>query len=138
MSAESSTRRAVLRWDGGLRFRGGEVGGPELLLDADGIAAPGPFIALLLAAGACSGADVVSILEKMRIELGEVRLELTATRREEHPRRLLALHLGFHLRGTGLDDVKARRAIDLSIQKYCSVLASLAPDVAVTHELRLA
>ncbi len=134
---ENPIRRVELRWDGGMRFRGGEVGGPETLLDADGRAAPGPFVALVLACGACAASDVVSILAKMRVQLAELRVELVATRRDEHPRRLTALQLIFHLRGAGLTDANAARAVDLSITRYCSVLASLAPDTTVTHAIRL-
>ncbi len=120
-----------------MRFRGREVDGPETLLDADGVAAPGPFIALMLAAGACAASDVVSILAKSRVDLADARVELVAGRRDEHPRRLTALHLTFHLRGQGLTEAKAARAVDLSITKYCSVIASLAPDAIVTHAVRL-
>jgi putative redox protein len=120
-----------------MRFRGGEVSGPQTLLDADGGEAPGPFITLVLAAGACAASDVVLILGKGRVELAEVRVELVATRREEHPRRLVTLELIFHLRGQGLTEANAARAVDLSLNKYCSVLASLAPDATVTHAIRL-
>lgn len=134
---EPTIRRASVRWEGGLRFRGGEEGGPTTLLDADGVEAPGPFIALLLSAGACAASDVVDILTKMRVVLGGASVELIATRRDEHPRRLLALELVFHLEGSGLTEVNAARAVDLSLSKYCSVLASLAPDITLTHAIRL-
>lgn len=120
-----------------MRFRGGEVGGPAVLLDADGIEAPGPFVALLVAAGACAASDVVLILGKMRVELADARVELIATRRDASPRRLVALQLVFHLRGEGLTEANAARAVELSITKYCSVIASLAPDVALAHAIRL-
>lgn len=134
---EPSIRRAEVRWEGGLRFRGGESGGPDTLLDADGVDAPGPFIALLLAAGACAASDVVAILGKMRVELAHASVDLVATRRDEHPRRLVALELVFHLRGGRLSEATAARAVELSLTKYCSVLASLAPDVALSHAIRL-
>jgi putative redox protein len=134
---EPTIRRASLRWEGGLRFRGGEAGAPTTLLDADGVDAPGPFIGLILSAGACAAADVVDILTKMRVVLAAVSVELIAARRDEHPRRLMALELVFHLEGSGLTEPKAARAVDLSISKYCSVLASLAPDITVTHAVRL-
>lgn len=134
---EPTSRRASLRWEGGLRFRGGEQGAPATLLDADGVDAPGPFIGLILSAGACAAADVVDILTKMRVALAAVSVELIATRRDEHPRRLMALELVFHLQGSGLTEPKAAHAVDLSISKYCSVLASLAPDITVTHAVRL-
>jgi putative redox protein len=131
------TKRATLTWSEGRVFRGGESGGPQTEIDGDNRAAPGPMLTLLLAAAGCTGADVVSILEKMRVKLLECRIEVTGERREEEPRRYTAIHLDYHLRGDGLDEARASRAIDLSIRKYCSVLHSLAPDISVTHGLTL-
>lgn len=135
MSGE--VKRATLTWRDGLVFAGGEPGGPETVVDGDNAAAPGPMLTLLLAAGACSGADVVTILRKMRVPPAALRIELTGERREEDPRRYLAIHFHYHLAGEGLDEARARRAIDLSIAKYCSVVHSLAPDIRVTHALTL-
>ena len=135
MTAEK--KGVTLAWEHDLVFRGGEAGGPTTLTDGDNAAAPGPMLTLLLAAAACSGADVVSILEKMRVTLREFRIEASGARREEHPRRYTAINLSFHLRGDGLDQAKARRAVELSIEKYCSVLHSLSPDIQVTHDIVL-
>ncbi len=135
MTAE--TKRVILAWQERLVFRGGEPGGPETTIDGDNEAAPGPMLTLLLAAAACTGADVVVILGKMRVALHECRIEASGVRREEEPRRYTAIHLEYHLRGEGIDEARARRAIDLSITKYCSVLHSLASDVRVTHGLTL-
>lgn len=131
------TKRATLTWATGLVFRGGESGGPETVVDGDNAVAPGPMLTLLLAAAACSGADVVSILEKMRVKLLELRIDASGERREQEPRRYTAIHLDYHMRGEGLDEAKATRAVELSITKYCSVLNSLAPDIKVTHGLSL-
>ena len=135
MTAE--TKRVSLRWTGGLLFRGGEPGGPETTVDGDNAIAPGPMLTLLLAAAACTGADVVLMLAKMRVTLKEFRLEASGERREQEPRRYTAIHLQYHLAGDGLDEPKALRAIDLSIEKYCSVLHSLAPDIRITRGLTL-
>ncbi|MFL5495840.1 MAG: OsmC family protein [Gemmatimonadales bacterium] len=135
MTAE--TKRVSLRWQEGLVFRGGEPGGPEATVDGDNAVAPGPMLTLLLAAAACTGADVVLILGKMRVRPTEFRLEASGERREEEPRRYTAIHLQYHLAGEGLDEPKALRAIDLSIEKYCSVLHSLAPDIRITRGLTL-
>ena len=59
------------------------------------------------------------------------------TRREEQPKRYTALQLHFTIAGAGADETKARRAIDLSLEKYCSVVASLAPDIPVTYDVTL-
>lgn len=131
-------KRVVLAWEGGLKFRGGEAGRPAVLIDADNVESPGPMATLLLAVAACSGADAVGILEKMRAGLRELRVELQGTRREDDPKRYTAIHMAWHLSGDRLDEAKVRRAIDLSIEKYCSVIHSLRPDIAITYDVRLA
>ncbi|MGQ0702799.1 MAG: OsmC family protein [Gemmatimonadales bacterium] len=138
MSDEKNLRYAEVEWAGGLRFRGGAPGGPSVVIDADrGQQGPGPMVTLLLAAAACSGADIVSILEKMQVSLREFTIRVTGRRAPDHPRRYLTIHFAYRFRGEDLDEAKARRAIDLSHQKYCSVLQSLNPDLAVSYELDL-
>jgi putative redox protein len=132
------TKRVSLGWVQDLRFTGGEPGRPPITLDGDNTEGPGPMAALLLAAAACTGSDVVDILKKMRLSLRELTIEAAGVRRQEHPRRYESIHLEYRIGGTGLDEAKVRRAIDLSLEKYCSVVHSLAPDLAVTYELSLA
>jgi len=137
MTAPQETKHVTLRWLDDLRFEGGEPGGPQTQIDADNVASPGPMLQLLLAAAACSGADVVSILKKMQVGLESVEVAMTGERRTEHPKRYTAIHYAWTIRGSGLDEGKARRAIDLSMEKYCSVLHSLAPDIATSYDLTL-
>jgi putative redox protein len=131
------TKHATLTWQEGLRFVGGHLGGPSITVDGDNQSGPGPMLMLLLAAAACTGSDVVAILQKMRVSFQEFRIEISGTRREEDPRRYVVVHLDYWLRGEDLDPAKVRRAIDLSLEKYCSVFHSLAPDIAVTYALSL-
>ena len=130
-------KHITVDWLGDLRFAGGEPNGPKSFVDGDNAAAPGPMLTLLIAAASCTGSDVVLVLKKMRVELTRFSLEVDGTRREEEPRRYVALHLTYRLAGEGLDETKARRAIDLSIEKYCSVMHSLAKDIAITYDLHL-
>jgi putative redox protein len=134
----AETKRVSLRWQEGLRFLGGEPSGPSITIDGDNAAGPGPMLTLLLAAAACTGSDVVAILEKMRVPFQDFRIEVAGVRRETEPRRYVSIHLDYHLAGTGIDAAKVRRAIDLSLEKYCSVMHSLAPDIAITYALSLA
>jgi putative redox protein len=127
-----------LSWNRDLQFTGGKPDGPSISIDGDGAAAPSPMQQLLLAAAGCSGADVVGILAKMQVELTEFRIDVAGTRREEWPRRFLTLHFEYRIAGSGVDEAKARRAIDLSHDKYCSVIHSLAPDMQITYGLTLA
>jgi putative redox protein len=132
------TRQVTLTWHEGLRFTGGTPEGPIATVDGDNVAAPGPMLTLLLAAASCSGSDVVVVLQKMRVQLRQLRIDVTGVRREQDPRRYTAIHFDYHLAGEGLDRAKATRAIDLSLEKYCSVVHSLAPDIAITYALTLA
>jgi len=132
-----NVRTATVEWQGGMRFRGGAPNGPTILVDADGEEAPGPMHSLLIAAAGCAGSDVVAILEKSRVRLRKYSTTVTGVRADDHPKRYRSIHFAITLAGDGLDESKARRAIDLSITKYCSVLQSLNPDIPVTYDLLL-
>jgi len=136
-----SERAVRLTWTGtGKRFEGGgtEPPTPSIVVDGDGAEGPSPMITLLLAAAGCSGSDVVLILEKMRVRLRRCDVEVRGVRRDEEPRRYVSLRFRYTLAGDGLDGAKAERAVDLSLTKYCSVVASLAPDLKIDREIVLA
>jgi putative redox protein len=131
------TKRVSLTWQKGLRFAGGVPDGPSTTIDGDNAVAPGPMLTLLLAAASCSGSDVVLILQKMRVQLRQLRIDVAGVRREQEPRRYTAIHFDYQIGGEGLDQAKATRAVELSIEKYCSVIHSLAPDIAITYDVAL-
>jgi len=127
-----------VRWQGQLQFAGGPAGRPAILVDGDSQAATSPVELLLFAAGSCTAADVVLILQKQRVTLEALDIEMHGTRRETPPRRYTAIALHFSVRGAGIDEAKTRRAIDLSLEKYCSVVASLAPDIQIGYDVTVA
>jgi putative redox protein len=136
-----SERAVELKWTGtGMLFegRGTQPVTPGIVVDGDGKEGPSPMITMLLAAASCSASDVVMILEKMRVRLRRCDVDVRGVRRDEEPRRYIAVRYRFTLAGDGLDQAKAERAVDLSLTKYCSVIASLAPDIAIEHEIVLA
>lgn len=127
-----------LDWLGDHRFAGGAPNGPVSFVDGDGAAAPSPVVTLLNAAAACSATDVVMILKKKQVELTKLTVDVEAVRREAAPRRVLALTLVWRMAGTGLDHTKAKHAVELSVEKYCSVMSSLATDIKITTEIHVA
>ena len=121
----------------GMVFMGGVIGGPHVLIDGDAKEAPSPVDSFLHALAACTGSDVVDIARKKRIDLKEFRVEVQAERRDEYPRRVTKAKLVYHVTAPGATEAAFTQAIDLSLEKYCSVTHSLNPDIPVTYELRL-
>jgi len=130
-------KNVVLGWRHDLVFEGGAAGKPSVVLDGAAAEGPSPMEALLLALAGCTGSDVVSILQKKRADLRAFRVEAVGERSDEHPKRYIAITLRYHVSAPGLAESQARRAIDLSLEKYCSVTHSLAKDIAVRYELLL-
>ena len=128
-------REITVRWRERQLFEGGAKGKPAILVDGHGADATSPVELLLLAAASCSATDIVVILEKQRVSLKSLDVVVQGTRRDTEPRRYTSIHFQFAISGDGADEAKARRAIDLSVHKYCSVIASLAADTSVTYDV---
>lgn len=126
-----SVSEVSLRWlGGGLAFEGGVPGGPQIVMDSDGKAGPSPTQALLLSLACCMGVDVRMILEKSRVPLESLEVRIVGERVDDPPRRFRSIHLTYRLRGPREEDEgKLARAIELSRDKYCSVLHTLRPDI---------
>ena len=128
-----------MRWRGeALQFEGSGPGQPAIVVDGDTKIATSPVQLLLLAAATCTASDIVIILQKQRIKLEALDITVRGTRREEQPRRITTMTFHVAVRGEGADEAKVRRAIDLSIEKYCSVIASLAPDIPINYDVTIA
>ncbi len=120
--------RAV--WAGEHRFDTARPdGSPGMRLDGSAVTGQTPPDALLSALAACSGVDVVDIMEKRRTPVARLAIEVNATRRETRPRRFEQMALVYEIDGAGIERVHAERAVALAFEKYCSVAATLAPDV---------
>ena len=95
-----------------------------------------PSDMLLLAAASCTAHDVVLILERTREPLVGLEVTCTGQQEEQPPYRFTDIHLSYTLYGE-LDPVKVERSIRLSEDKYCSVINTLKPGVAVTHDYEI-
>lgn len=135
---EGNVREVRVWWREPLMFEGGPPDRSGVQVDGDAASATSPVELLLVAAATCAASDVVLILKKMRVRLASLGVTVRGTRRETEPRRYTAIHFGFTVGGEGADEDKARRAVDLSLAKYCSVVASLAPDIRISYDVALA
>ena len=97
------TAEITLRWKNGLVFEGGGAGRPPATVDGDSKLGSSPVETLLVAAAACTGSDVVAILEKQRVKLRSLEVAVKGTRREEHPRRFTAIHFRWSIAGDRLE-----------------------------------
>jgi putative redox protein len=116
-------------WAGGHRFDTGRIGGPVARIDGEGETGQSPPDALLSALATCSAIDVVDILAKRRTPVEKLTVDVEGERREDIPRRFVRLTLTYNLDGAGVEALHAERAVALAFEKYCSVAASLAPDI---------
>ena len=124
-----------LEWKGQFRFEG-RADDVRTSIDGDGQAGPSPVNLLLESVGACTAIDVVDILQKGRQEIHGMRVEVGAERRSETPRAVTSLFMKFRIEGN-VDLPRAQRAVDLSLEKYCSVFHSLRMDVSIDTEVEV-
>jgi putative redox protein len=115
-----------LDWDGELRFTA-RAADTTVVFDSAGRMGPSPVQALV----ACMGMDLVHFLERSRVPATKLTVTMVAHRALDHPRRLVAVDLHADVHGAASDDV-VERGLALSRDKYCSVWASLRPDIEFT------
>jgi len=94
-----------------------------------------PMELVLAALGSCSGIDVVNILKKSRVEFTTVDIEVDGARKDGAiPSPYTEIKVKYFIHGANVDKQKAEKAVALSLEKYCSVSASLDPNITVTSE----
>jgi putative redox protein len=93
--------------------------------------------ALLLALAGCMAVDVLTILEKGRVPVESLEVEVEGDRPDRPPRRFTALRMEYRVRGPGVEhQAKLERAVALSRDTYCSVYHTLRPDLDVDIRIR--
>ena len=96
-----------------------------------------PMEMLLSSLGACSSIDVIDILRKMRQPLNDIKVTLNGEReKDKTPSLFTDIHISFNLYGD-LDVDKAQRAVDMSMEKYCSVAKILEKTAKITWETNI-
>jgi len=95
----------------------------------------GPKALLLSGLAGCSGVDVVEILEKMRIEFDSLEMDAEATLTEEHPKIFKKVDITYKIKADPTHEDKIRKAIDLSLDKYCGVSAMLRKNSPIIYKL---
>jgi len=98
---------------------------------------PRPKPLILVALAGCTGMDVVSILNKMRVELEDFKVDVSGELTDEHPKYFNKIHITYSFKGKDLPMDKLEKAINLSQERYCGVSAMLIKVAELTHEIVL-
>jgi putative redox protein len=131
--------KTTINYAGDEFFIGTSASGHAQVVDTKGErkSAPTPVELVLIAVGACTAVDVISILKKKRQNVTDYKVEVTGSRREEHPRSFEKIHLHHIVYGHDVSEQAAAQAIELSDTKYCSVAATLRPTAEITSSLEI-
>lgn len=132
----------TLKHTGGLQFVCESLSGHAIVLDGPpdvGGEDTGmrPTELLLVALGGCSGMDVASVLKKKRQNFTGLSVNVSGTKAESHPRRFTGIDVEFVVTGKGVQESAVQRAIKLSMEKYCSVKATIDPEVRINTSYRI-
>ena len=95
-----------------------------------------PMQLLLMGLGGCSSMDILSILAKQKVVLDDFNIDVDAERDTENtPSLFTTIHVRFIFKGTDLNMKKIERAVNLSMDKYCSVTKIMEKSAKITHEI---
>src|SRR6267143_3699118 len=132
-TAGGRMQTAAVKWIGEQKFVATSPSGHAMAMDSDRESnkAPGPMELVLMALGACTATDVVSILKKKRQKLESLEVLCSGERAAEPPTVWTKLEVLFRLRGA-IDEAAVQHAMSLTEGKYCSVAAMLKKTAAFT------
>lgn len=127
-----------VQWIGGERFVGVDSTQHAVVMSTkkDSIGMK-PSDMLLVAVGACSAVDVVGILQKKRLDLRGLDIQVSGEQDAAPPWTFKKIHVTYTLRGKALTPAAVEQAIDLSQEKYCSVASTLRGAAALSHSYQI-
>jgi len=126
-------------WKGDMAFET-EVNGHKIMINADAEVGghdrgPRPKPLLLVALAGCTGMDVASILQKMRVKYDALNVSVSAEMTDQHPRYYNKIHIVYRIKGKALPMKKVNRAVELSQEIYCGVSEMLRKASELSFEI---
>ena len=131
--------QASISWKDGMAFEA-KLDGFDFMIDADkqfggqGLG-PKPKGLTLISLAGCTAMDVISILTKKRVIVDSFQVATEAVLAGEHPKKFDEVVIKYMFKGDDLPLDKIKRAIELSLEKYCGVHATLKPTVSLSHQI---
>jgi len=96
-----------------------------------------PMELLLLGIGSCSGMDVISILKKKKQSVSGLEINVQGQKAKQYPQKFVGIDIEFVIRGKNISEEAVKRAIELSMDKYCSVKATLEGSAKIDYLYRI-
>ena len=127
--------KTTTTWNGGQKYESVQPNNAKIQIDAT--AGFSPKALLLSGLAACSGVDIVDILEKMRVPFSDLVITTDAEQTEDHPRVFKDIHITYAIRTGEENRDKVIKAIELSLDKYCGVAAMLKKNSNINYTLHL-
>jgi putative redox protein len=130
-----------VKWLEAMSFEA-DVAGHKIALDADPefggkSKGPKPKPLMMVALAGCTGMDIVSLLNKMRVEYEDLNIIVEGDLTEEHPKHFTKMKVIYELKGKNIDIKKVEKAVDLSRDKYCGVSYSYKGVMDIKYEIRI-
>jgi len=134
---------AKVTYVNGLQFIGEGSSHHAIVLDGDASAGGNnsglrPMELLLIGIGGCSGMDIISILKKKKQDVTGLEINVNGGQAADYPKKFSDITLEFVVQGRNISEEAVKRAIDLSMNKYCSVKAALDGSATITFSYRIA
>ena len=134
--------QARVKWLDHMSFVGESGSGHSIVLDGSpdhggrnlGVR---PMEAVLIGLGGCSAYDVMVMLKKGRQDVSDCEVILDAERADEVPAVFTKIKLTYLISGRDLSESQVQRAVNLSMEKYCSVTKMLETTVDISHEVKI-
>jgi len=128
-----------MQWLSDMAFEA-DVEGHKIYIDASAEhggknLGPRPKLFMLVALAGCTGMDVVSILNKMRVDFDSFSVHVEGDIAEEHPKKYLGMKVVYTLTGKDIPFDKVEKAVNLSKDRYCGVQANYVSSFPITHEI---
>jgi putative redox protein len=134
-----STHEVNSVWAGGMAFDS-HIGEHTIRIDNSikgGGQASGPLPKplLLSAISGCTGLDVISTLNKMRVNFTDFSIQVSGVLSEEIPKVYTHISVTYTIKVSDADRDKVNRAVDLSLTKYCGVTTMLSKACEISHSI---
>jgi putative redox protein len=133
---------AKVTYTNGLQFVGESSSGHAIVMDGDpkvgghntGLR---PMELLLVGLGGCAGMDVISIMKRKKQDVTGLDINVKGQKAENYPKKFTDINIEFIIKGRNISEDALKKSIDLSMNKYCSVKATLEGAAKINYSYKI-